>query len=365
MACNRRALLRSLALSAPLAAQQLAPGQAPAGSCARITGLPSLSASEDDGITWATNRRQLQLGQATFGLAALESGDWVAEFQGTLYVSRSGGCRWARLGDGPGAPQSLAAGAGAPALAWGIFAEPQAWIVHADAHGGAVLEALPDLPADVLALAVDPDDGQHVRAVAADGGIYDWNGGRWSAAGVAAPVNGLVYFGAIDPNDLDHVVIGMVVDGLVTTLDGGDSWIGATGLSATGGAFNAFNGVISPATSAVVWVMGLDIDENDRGAASEGKHVYRSDDGGLTFVPVVDHHADATLTNGPVLAPHPSDPDVLYFPFGSRFEGGVWLYRYDHAAGATGANFSQDFFQIRALVVDPAIPTRVLAGFEG
>jgi hypothetical protein len=356
-----------LAFALPLAAQHTARGGPPqASSCARITGLPSLSSTEDDGLTWAANRRRLQLGQATFGLTVLDTGDWVAEFEGTLYVSRSGGCRWSRLGAGPGVPLRLAAGVGDQALAWGFFAAPQAWLVRADAHGGAVLVPLPDLPADVLALAADPRDAQHVRAVAADGQLYDSiAGGRWTAVGRAAPVSFLVYFGAIDPHDLDHVVIGMVSDGLVTTLDAGGSWTSAVGLSATGRAFNAFNGAISPASSAVVWVMGLDLDENGSGDPNEGKHIYRSDDGGLSFVPVVEHQAQAVLTNGPVLAPHPSDPDVLYFPFGSRFEGGVWLYRYDHATGLTGANFSPDFVQIRALVVDPANPARVLAGFEG
>jgi hypothetical protein len=229
------------------------------------------------------------------------------------------------------------------------------------------VQARPDRPADVLTLAVDPADGGHLRAVASDGGLYDWRegDGRWSQVGRAAPVNSLVYFAALDPNDLDHAVVGMVIDGLATTLDGGASWTSATGLTATAGPVNAFNGVISPADSSVVWVMALDLDESDAGAPSQGRHVYRSEDGGLSFVPVVDNGAGIVLTNGPVLAPHPTDADVLYFPFGSRFEGGVWLYRHDDATGQTDASFSPDWFQIRALVVDPAQPERVLAGFEG
>lgn len=357
-----------LALPASGAAQQAADAP-PQGSCGQIQGLPSLSITEDDGLTWATNRRRLPQGQATFGIARLESGTWVAEFQGTLYRSQSDGCRWSRLADGPDLPLRLVAGAGDDAFAWGFSAAPQAWRIDASAHGGAVVQPLPDLPADVLTIAADPADGTHLRAVASDGGLYDLFGfaGRWSQVGRAAPVGFLVYFASIDPADLDHVVIGQVIDGAVTTHDAGSTWTVATGLSSTGdGPVNAFNGVVSPADSNVVWVMGLDIDESDAGAPSQGRHVYRSEDGGLTFVPVVDGGSSGiVLTNGPVLAPHPTDADVLYFPFGSRFEGGVWLYRYDDATGQTGASFSPDFFQIRALVVDPARPQRVLAGFEG
>jgi len=93
--------------------------------------------------------------------------------------------------------------------------------------------------------------------------------------------------------------------------------------------------------------------------------VYRSDDDGLSFVPVVDQGPGLTLINGPVFEPHPLDPNVLYFPFGSRFAGGVWLCRYDHATGMKGSNFSTDYIQIQSLAIDPLDPQRVLAGIEG
>jgi hypothetical protein len=176
----------------------------------------------------------------------------------------------------------------------------------------------------------------------------------------------LVYFAAFDPADLDHVIVGMSTTGAWTTFDGGASWIQAAGLSKTGGPRNTFNGVFSPADPAEVFVMGIDLDEADAGAPSEGRHIYRSQDGGLTFAPVVDRGGDIVLINGPLLVAHPSTPGVLYFTYGSRFlyPAGTYLYRYDHATGQTTWNFTTETLGIRAIDFNPADTGVMYLGLE-
>jgi len=359
-------LLALATLAFPTLAQHSNPADGPTGGCQNVVGISSIRSTSDEGASWSQNRRPLEFGQATFGIAGLSTGNWVTELQGRLYRS-SNGCRWSPLAPAPLSPLRLTAGSGDEALAFGFFPGPQIWRIRADGHGQSAVEALAPLPADVLTVAADHGDSQHLRVVGRNGRIYDSTnaGASWTALGRAAPVTGLVYFAALDPNDLDHALIGMVLGGVVCTFDGGASWTSAGGLSASGGSVNGFNGVISPASSSVAYVMALDLDQIGSGDPSDGRHIFRSDDGGLTFVPVVDQGNGVVLTNGPVMEPHPTDAGVLYFPFGSRFAGGTSLYRYDHASGTTSSQFTTDFVQIRSLAVDPLDPGRVLAGIEG
>jgi hypothetical protein len=88
---------------------------------------------------------------------------------------------------------------------------------------------------------------------------------------------------------------------------------------------------ISPANPFVVWVQGIDLVEHAAHAPSEGRHIYRSTDGGHTFRAAVDHvPGQVTLVNGALLAPSPVDPNVVYFVFGTSFAAyGTDLFRYD------------------------------------
>ena len=79
--------------------------------------------------------------------------------------------------------------------------------------------------------------------------------------------------------------------------------------------------------------MGIDIAQHDNGAPSEGRHIYRSIDGGFTFKAVVKQTASVTRRNGPVMVAHPTKNNVL---FGS---GSVWVVAQAHCAcrGDVGA----------------------------
>lgn len=80
---------------------------------------------------------------------------------------------------------------------------------------------------------------------------------------------------------------------------------------------------------------------------------------------MLDQGNGVTLINGPEMVDDPSNADVLYFAFGSRFAGGVTLYRFDHATGTTEANLNPFHVGVRALAIDADRPHVLYVGFEG
>ncbi len=363
-----RVLAIALALSATVAFAGGKSWKAP--SCDVVKGLPAVSWTATDLSGLVPVDGVPTQNQAVFGLVAVDdAGYLMAEHAGTIYRSRNAGCSWsdyATLGF-QDSPLRMTAGHGSVAFGWGFFSSPRVWRLDARANPSHRLVRLPDAPGDVLGLGVDPAVNDRVRIVTRDGRIWEYLDGaaRWAEIGKGAPVNALPYFAAFDPANLDHVVVGMATDGLVATLDGGASWTNARGLSATGGPRNAFSGAISPVDGGVVWVMSLDLDESDAGAPSQGRHVYRSEDGGLTFVAAIDQGGDVVLTNGPLIVADPADADVVFSSFGARFQNaGTWLYRYDHAAGATAVSYTPSYFGLRALTFNPADPSVLYLGFE-
>lgn len=338
--------------------------------CTAVQAPAGVSFTTDEGATYAANPTILPRGQGTFGIAALESPNvLLAEYRGAIYRSTDAGCRWREYTTVGTSPIRMSAGVGDEAWAWDFFASPQAWWIDANAGKRGRAMTLPPLGANVLTLRAVPGVAGAVRAVADDGSLYEWRDGdaKWAAIGRRAPVGALAYFADIDPVNPDHAVIGEATNGVWTTTDGGATWTNALGLSSTGGPRNSFNGVVSPADPSVVYVMSLDLDESDSGAPSNGRHVYRSSDGGFHFAPVVDQGGDIVLTNGPTMAAHPTDANVAYFSFGSKsFDPfGIRLYRYDHASGQTTSNLSNDYFEIRSMAFNPADAGVMYMGFEG
>jgi hypothetical protein len=313
----------------------------------------------------------MRMGEGTFGMAVVRGADRIlAEYQGKIYVSDSGGCTWRPVGPVSGSPLRLV-GSSSGGYAWNLFSARNVWRIDLDATGNnKIVQSPKGLQENVVALGVDPADDLHVRAVGDRGGLFEsFDGGLvWGPLGPGAPTTPIVYFAAFDPQNIDHIVVGMVSNGVVTTFDGGATWTFASGLSQTGGSRNSFNGVVSEADPSVVWVESVDLDESQAGVPSGGKHVYRSSDGGLSFTPVVDAGGGIVLTNGAVLAADPSDPNVVYVPFGSSVFGFFLdLYRYDHGTGqvTTTTTTTTPHVKVRAMVFSPLEPGRLVAGFEG
>jgi hypothetical protein len=346
-------------VSLPALAQ---PWSAPA--CDRVAGTAAVTFTRDEGATLAPTVRVLRGTKYTFGLVTLDRpNQLLAAVGSTILRSLDAGCRWtlwAELSRQSGnALLFLTAAPGGRAYAWEL--------------NGDALFILGQLrpfqlrsPAtSILGLGVDPSNARHARLMDSAGQMWETTdfGQTWSRTGTPAVVdpNPLLYRAIFDPRDLNHVVVGMATDGAVVTFDGGASWLRAGGFAVTGGRANIFTGVISPVDSDVVWVEGIDLSQTENPPAS-GRHIYRSTDGGISFAPVVDQSAEVTLVNGPVMAAHPTDPNVLYFVFGTSFQSyGTDLFRYDAGTGLLTKTHNA-YDDIGSIAFNPAVPSVMYLG---
>ena len=297
-----------------------------------MTGDGAVTFTRDGGTSLAPTTGQTRPVQYTYGLTALGiPNTLLATVNGTLERSTDAGCTWHPIGELASRWfMRLTAAPHGTAYAWQDNGTGLQRI-----HGDRIetLTAPPGIDG-VSGLGVDRWNADHVRLGDGDGQLWDSrDGGRtWKALGRPAYGDAFVYRTAFDPNDLEHVVTGWLNHGGVISTDGGRKWRDSTGLAGDGmGSVNLFSVTVSPAAGFVVYAEGLDMDEYDTGSPTEGRHVYVSVDGGRHFRPIATNNVDdVRLINGNLLAPHPTNPFVLYFEFGMSYGGyGTDLYRYD------------------------------------
>ncbi|HJQ96933.1 MAG TPA: hypothetical protein VJ826_01405 [Candidatus Polarisedimenticolaceae bacterium] len=333
-------------------------------SCRHVAGAPLVAITSDEGATLATSPRPVRGTDYAFGLAILKDvpNTMLLAHNRTLQRSTTAGCRWMTIGEIPttsdGFPASLAAARGDRAYAW---SDNRNDLVRID---GKVMTALRSPVESIVGIATDPLDTNGVRLAGGDGSLWISRDGGDRFEQQSSPARGLLFYRAgFDPSNLDHVVFGVASVGAYVTFDGGQTWTRSTGLSSTGtGPVNVFNVVVSPADPQRVFVMGLDIAEADSGAPSQGRHIYLSRDGGLTFEPVVDASADVTIPNQSPMAAHPTNHDVVYFTFGTSFFGyGADLYKYDDTTGQVTKTHN-DYHRIPVVDFNPVDPNVMYLG---
>lgn len=79
---------------------------------------------------------------------------------------------------------------------------------------------------------------------------------------------------------------------------------------------------------------------------------------------MVDEGPGVKLINGPLLVAHPTDADVLYFVFGTHFQGyGTDLFRFD-AATRTLTLTHNGYDDINAITFAPADPRVMYLGIS-
>lgn len=300
-----------------------------------ITGSPAVTFTRDNGATLTPTTGTLGGIGYTYGLTVLDENTLMAVHQEKFLTSTDGGCSWrliATLGD-PEFPPRLAAGSDGRVYAW---SDNRQWSLRHDARGPRMLKQ----PVHFVGFAVDPENPDHLRAgghdgASTNGSIWDSTDGgeTWDFVG-NVPRTAMIYRVVFDPNNLDHIVIGTLFEGSFVSFDGGRTWTQSTGIKGSRGT-NVFELVISPADPNVVWAMGIDMAESDANIESHGRHIYLSNDGGLSFRPVIDEAPGVKLINGPTMAAHPKKADVLYFVFGTHVMGyGTDLFRYDASLDA-------------------------------
>jgi photosystem II stability/assembly factor-like uncharacterized protein len=346
-------LTLALTLSLPLAAQarrRATTAPVPFPGCSVVNGTPAVTFTRDEGRTLAPVAQALTGVGYTYGLAALDTpGTMLSWHKATLSLSHDYGCSWQPVGDWQtDFPPTITAARGGRAFAW---SDNREFILRYDSRGAVVLKA----PAVIVGLGTDRTSGDHVRAGDTNGGLWDSvdGGDSWS------PINSLprldssfVYRFSFDPSNIDHIVAGRLADGSYVTFDGGRHWE----RSSLDKNFNVMNFAMSPVDPNVVWAMAVDL-------RTSVHAMHRSIDGGRTFTQVVAEGGDVFIQNGPVMAAHPTDADVLYYTHGVSFpEPTVDLYRVE--ANGTVTHTTNRFSGFNAIVFSPQDPTVMYLGLE-
>jgi photosystem II stability/assembly factor-like uncharacterized protein len=313
--------------------------------CTIVVGAP-VTFTRDDGLTLAEVEPAPTGTTYTTSVIALEEpNQLLAAKDSTLYRSEDAGCHWSSLGQVEGDFLQLVPGAAHRAYGYSPHL-PGVLVVTQD--GAAYV---PGPGADVRGLAARSDEPGTLRLVDAKGSVYSSgdDGETWTWLGAAPGITeGSVQAAAFGGAALDRVVIALW-GGVYTSIDGGRRWEWASGLSRTSA--NIFSVAISPADEQIVWVEGIDLAAEDD---LDGRHVWISRDGGLHFEVVVTASADVTLTNGVPMIAHPTDPDILYFTWGTSFQGiGSKLYKV--SARQKSVTFTTNpYSRIMALTASPA-----------
>ena len=314
--------------------------------CSMVMGTPGVTFTFDDGETLAP-RAQRVFGVAyTYGLTVLNSpNELLAWHHDDLILSSDYGCTWRTVATFTDYdfPPKLVAAKGNRAYAWSDHRE---YLVRYDWRGAVKLKA----PTTFTGFASDPADGDHVRAAGANILFESHDAGEtWTRLGTVFG-SGVVYRVAFDPSNLDHVAVAGTA--IWISNDAGQTW-----QKSKIGADIIYEVIDSPADPNVLWAEGLSF-------LDDTKHIFRSTDGGAMFVPVVDESETVHLVNGALLAPHPTNRDVLYFVFGTYFQNyGTDLYRYD-ASTRTLSLRHNNANDINAIAFSPLRPNLMYLGLE-
>lgn len=329
--------------------------------CGVIVGTSAVGISRDGGQTLMINAESPQPISYTYGLVAMNSQTIAAFNKNDVLISNDRGCSWhvAATIEGSDFPPSLLASRDNSILY--VWSENRVFFARIDDRGVRTMKQ----PVAFLGVGVDPNNAEHLRAGGSDGSLWDSpdGGETWNPLGRLGTDAPLYYRFTFDPKDLDHIVAGTVNNGAFVTRDGGRNWTKATGLAKNNA--NVFQLVISPVDSNRVWAMGIDLTESNDNVPSHGRHIYMSSDGGATYTPVIDEAPGVKLINGPVMAAHPTNRDVLYFVFGTYvFQYGTDLFRYDASTQNLTLMHHDGVDNFNAIAFAPDDPQIMYLGLE-
>ncbi|MFF0264401.1 WD40/YVTN/BNR-like repeat-containing protein [Kribbella sp. NPDC004536] len=315
--------------------------------CDKVYGDGSVTITRTDGQVLAPTTGTLQAVTYAKVAALQEPNTLISIGKRSIQRSSDAGCSWQLLDKAPDdlSTYDVQPGPGDSAYIYSVNDQP----IHR-VHGAQVTTVLGPVEWNGLA-ALDARAGR-LRVVSTNGQIYDStdDGVSWQRVGVPAAADLFLYDAVVDPRNPDHIVIGVMSDGVYVTYDGGRSWTRSRAVERV----NAFSLAISPVDPSKVWLEGYDSNRSTR-------FIWQSDDGGLKFREVLDQ-SRADLINGNHMWASPVDPDLLYFSYGTSFANyGADLYRFVPSTGELTKRHNRND-GIPSLAFNPANPRILYLG---
>jgi hypothetical protein len=338
-------------------------------ACDRIMGTGAVTYTLDDGVT-LQDGLPLNGVSYTYGLAALDRPNTllatVNDAKGnTILRSEDAGCNWDKVENlGTTNLIRLVPAPGGVAYGWSNMRDIMYRI-----DGNEIEERI--TPTDIFGIAVNPLDTDNIRVGGHDCQIYESFDGGDNFAPVGSPAGTgetLFYTVAFDPLDWDRAICGG--RGAWRTDDAGQSWAPVATFDLEGIDL-VYVIAYSPSDPQWVWARAS-LDTLDPNSERE---IYVSDNGGISFLPVLmagDEAVDQfgttrslTLTNGPLLEAHPEMPWVLYLPHGTSFARyGTDLWRYDALLDELTVTHTDGLDGINAIEFSPVDPALIYLGLE-
>jgi photosystem II stability/assembly factor-like uncharacterized protein len=216
-------------------------------------------------------------------------------------------------------------------------------------------QPIPDLPREIISVAVNPDNRRVVYA-SATGFVYrsDDAGATWSSVSTGLPnedVVALAHTSSTEPPIL-YAIIGSRNE-VLTSDDGGVNWTRLGNTSAPMGGFEK-RLYIAPSNQQSLYFLSI---------ASSFAH---SPNGGATWLPVgegLPGYEEEGRVGVLTLAIHPTDPSIVYAGTGGFVGQGHGVYKsVDGGQTWMPSNRGMLDYRITALAIDPADPQVVYAG---
>ncbi|WUI04160.1 hypothetical protein OHR68_20960 [Spirillospora sp. NBC_00431] len=290
--------------------------------CETVTGDGSVSFTRDGGRTVAPTTGVLKPVTYVTGLVTLARPNHLlaVDDRGRLSRSRDAGCTWEGFAALPDrGTWSIIPTLDGSAYLWNFRGDRVYRVDGTRVTEGPAFDA--DRLGGLVTLTADRWRPWRLRGVTQLGRVLDSRDrGRSFRQIAAAPVEDAgphfhVYDAKIAPSRLDQIVIGMGDLGGLTSTDGGRTWRHIR-IGRPGDQVNGFTVAMSPIDPRIVFIQGLNVTELYEGGPGGGRHLYRSDDGGRSFRPVIDQDSRVTITNGGLVVPSPWNRDLVYFEYG-------------------------------------------------
>lgn len=313
--------------------------------CASVSGIPVVTTSLDGGITSLPFTEVLEDVQLyTFALAALDRPNrLLAAANRTFARSDDAGCTWTLDGrmTFPHPDNRFVAIRGGSMWAWSVLG-PELFLIG---------DTIVPRTAPVTPIGFHAPDATHLALGNDQGAIHlsDDGGATWRLQ-ATAPARPPLYTLEFSPRGRAHIVAGGLADGAHVTFDGGQSWTPSAGLER----LNVFRVAFSPVSPDVVWAIAAD----PLGTGDGRRAIYHSRDGGRSFVSILRGSDDLQFSNGFTVAPHPSEPSLLYFAL-----AGTTLHLIDDR-GTIHWRAVHPHRDINAIVFSPASPRVMYFGLK-